>query len=55
MSLDFSKNGYENLFKQALQNGISLFCGAGFSVEASDSNGQALPRSEEHTSELQSH
>ena len=43
MSLDFSKNGYENLFKQALQNGISLFCGAGFSVEASDSNGQALP------------
>lgn len=43
MSLDFSKNGYENLFKQALQNGISLFCGAGFSVAASDRNGQELP------------
>lgn len=43
MSLDFSHGGYENLFKQALQNGINLFCGAGFSVEAEDKNGAKLP------------
>jgi len=43
MALDFTTNGFENLFKQALVNGINLFCGAGFSVEASDKKGQALP------------
>lgn len=43
MALDFSTNGYENLFRQALTNGINLFCGAGFSVEAMDGKGQALP------------
>ena len=43
MALDFSTNGYENLFRQALANGINLFCGAGFSVEAMDRKGQALP------------
>ena len=43
MALNFSTNGYENLFRQALNNGISLFCGAGFSVEASDNSGNPLP------------
>lgn len=43
MALDFSISGYENLFRQALVDGINLFCGAGFSVEAKDKNGNALP------------
>lgn len=43
MALDFGKNGYENLFKQALVNGINLFCGAGFSVGAKDKSGNFLP------------
>ena len=43
MTLEFGENGYESLFKQALTNGINLFCGAGFSVEALDKNGQTLP------------
>lgn len=43
MALDFGTNGYENLFRQALSNGINLFCGAGFSVEAMDKNGMSLP------------
>ena len=43
MALDFGTNGYENLFEQALTNGISLFCGAGFSVEAMDKNEKPLP------------
>ena len=43
MALDFSTNGYENLFRQALTNGINLFCGAGFSVEAMDRSGRTLP------------
>ena len=34
MPLDFSQDGYENLFKDALAHGINLFCGAGFSVKA---------------------
>ena len=43
MALNFDKNGYENLFRQALRNGMNLFCGAGFSVEAEDRNGRKLP------------
>lgn len=43
MSLDFSQDGYEELFRNALQQGINLFCGAGFSVEASDAAGVKLP------------
>ena len=43
MSLDFSHDGYEELFKSALRQGINLFCGAGFSVESSDYNGLKLP------------
>lgn len=34
---------YQNLFNAALKNGISLFCGAGFSVEATDTKGLKLP------------
>lgn len=43
MALCFDHGGYESLFKKALIDGINLFCGAGFSVEASDANGQKLP------------
>ena len=43
MPLDFSHDGYEELFKRALRQGINLFCGAGFSVESSDHNGLKLP------------
>lgn len=43
MALEFGEYGYENLFKQSLVNGINLFCGAGFSVEAIDKNGKCLP------------
>lgn len=43
MKLDFSQGGYENLFRTALKQGINLFCGAGFSVEASDYSGSKLP------------
>lgn len=43
MALDFSNGGYEHLFRQALTDGINLFCGAGFSVEAKDKNGDILP------------
>ena len=43
MALDFSRNGYETTFKNALSEGISLFCGAGFSVESFDSLGNRLP------------
>lgn len=43
MSLDFKHNGYEAMFRAALAQGINLFCGAGFSVEASDRNGAKLP------------
>lgn len=34
---------YEHMFRNALKNGISLFCGAGFSVEAMDANEKKLP------------
>lgn len=50
--LDFSNNGYENLFRQALSNGINLFCGAGFSVEAKDKEGKPLPTGNELLEEL---
>lgn len=43
MALDFSHNGYEGLFRDALRKGINLFCGAGFSVEASDYSDKKLP------------
>lgn len=43
MPLDFSQDGYENLFKDALAHGINLFCGAGFSVEAVDHANTKLP------------
>lgn len=43
MALDFSHCGFENLFRDALAQGINLFCGAGFSVEASDGSGKKLP------------
>lgn len=43
MALDFGETGFEDLFRQALSSGINLFCGAGFSVEASDQDGQLLP------------
>ena len=43
MGLDFKNNGYENLFRKALKQGINLFCGAGFSVEAKDCHGMNLP------------
>lgn len=52
MALDFSIGGYENLFRQALANGINIFCGAGFSVEAKDKNGNALPVGEGLLGEL---
>lgn len=42
MGLEFGK-GFEALFRQELKNGISLFCGAGFSVEARDDNERLLP------------
>ena len=43
MKLDFSFGGYENLFRNALEQGLNLFCGAGFSVEASNVSGSKLP------------
>lgn len=43
MSLDFTHGGYEGLFRQALKQGINLFCGAGFSVEAQDYSDSKLP------------
>lgn len=52
MPLDFSKNGYENLFKNALCCGINIFCGAGFSLEASDHSGKKLPTGASLLSEL---
>ena len=52
VKLDFSIDGYENLFRQALANGINLFCGAGFSVEAKDKRGNNLPVGEELLKEL---
>ncbi len=43
MAIDFNNFGYENLFREALRDGINLFCGAGFSVEAEDKDGKKLP------------
>ena len=42
MDLIFDK-GFEALFRQELKKGISLFCGAGFSVEANDKKGNVFP------------
>jgi|GEM_PF-847455 len=52
MALDFSENGYEGLFQQALREGINLFCGAGFSLEATDITGTKLPTGEALLKEL---
>lgn len=54
MALDFNHGGYEDLFKSALSQGINLFCGAGFSVEAADKNGRYLPTGPALLSELKS-
>ena len=43
---------YENMFRDSLQKGISLFCGAGFSVEAMDGDGKCLPIGKELLQEL---
>lgn len=43
MSIYFGSEGYENLFKKALLQGINLFCGAGFSVESENKHGNRLP------------
>lgn len=51
--LDFSNDGYESLFRSALKQGINLFCGAGFSVEAFDGNGHKLPVGKALLNELQ--
>ena len=42
----------ENMFRQALQQGIAIFCGAGFSVEAKDINKDNLPVGKELLTEL---
>lgn len=52
MALDFGENGYEGMFKKALKDGINLFCGAGFSVEAEDSEGIKLPVGDDLLKEL---
>lgn len=52
MALDFSYNGFEGLFRDALRKGINLFCGAGFSVEASDLSDNKLPVGEKLLDEL---
>lgn len=52
MSLYFGDSGYENLFKQALNSGINLFCGAGFSIEAEDAAGKKLPVGDQLLTEL---
>jgi hypothetical protein len=43
MSSSFKRFDSQNLFNQALVNGIDLFCGAGFSVEAKSIGGEYLP------------
>lgn len=45
----------EEMFKQSLKNGIMLFCGAGFSVEASDKKGCKLPVGAGLLEELREH
>ncbi|MCI0659886.1 MAG: hypothetical protein L0220_02315 [Acidobacteria bacterium] len=42
----------ENLFRNALGGGINLFLGAGFSLLAKDSNGEALPLGSQLATEL---
>lgn len=39
----FKRFDSKHLFNNALQNGITLFCGSGFSVMANDVNGDKLP------------
>lgn len=53
--LDFSHDGYEALFKNALNNGLNLFCGAGFSVCAKDGDGNGLPVGAMLLEELKEH
>lgn len=43
MALEFGNTGYEGLFREALSNGINIFCGAGFSLEAEEAEGKKLP------------
>lgn len=43
MEKDFERFDCKNLFNRALKDGINLFCGAGFSVEAKDSKKNILP------------
>lgn len=43
MSNEFKRFDYPNQFIDALKNGISLFCGAGFSILACDANKNYLP------------
>lgn len=50
--LDFSHDGFENSFRNALDTGLSIFCGAGFSVEAKSTNGRRLPVGSELFDEL---
>lgn len=52
MGLDFSHGGFESAFKNALKEGINLFCGAGFSLESTDINGRLLPLGDQLLDEL---
>ena len=54
MALDFSQGGYEHLFRDALLQGINLFCGAGFSVDAVDHKDSKLPVGADLLTELKS-
>ena len=48
----FERFDSPNLFLDALKNGISLFCGAGFSILACDSNRNNLPVGNDLLNEL---
>lgn len=39
----FQRFDSEDLFKNSIKSGITLFCGAGFSIMASSINGEKLP------------
>mgnify|MGYP003307890600 CR=1 FL=1 len=45
----------ENLFKQAITDGVNLFVGAGFSLLAKDADGKQLPLGGELNEELRTH
>jgi hypothetical protein len=51
---NFKRFDAQNLFNQALINGIDLFCGAGFSVEAKSAEGKFLPIGNTMLNELKS-